>query len=241
MRRKRWAVAPLIAVAALALLFFGAFTISRSRTFQFFGGIVNHVEANEKVVALTFDDGPSERTGEVLAALDAAGVKATFFLVGRSIEEFPDEAAAIAAAGHEIGNHSYSHQRMVVKTPSFISSEIEKTDSLIRAAGYSDEIQFRPPYGKKLLLLPWYLHNHNRKTILWDLEPNSIPEVNASAESISKYVVENAKPGSIILLHVMVDSEGSSVAAIKGIAKGLQAKGYTFVTVGELLRYNGGE
>ena len=229
----------LFAVAALTLLVFGAFTVSRSRTFQFFGGIVNRVQTAEKVVALTFDDGPSERTGEVLAALDAAGVKATFFLVGQSIEEFPDEAAAITAAGHEIGNHSYSHQRMVLKTPSFLSSEIEKTDGLIRTVGYTGEIQFRPPYGKKLLLLPWYLHDRNRKTVLWDLEPNSIPEVNDCAESISEYVVENTRPGSIILLHVMYDSKGDSIAAISGIAEGLEAKGYTFVTVGELLRYNG--
>ncbi len=239
MHRKRWAIVALIVVGASALLFFSAFTVSRSRTFQFFGGIVNRVDTDEKLVALTFDDGPTGRTGEVLAALDAAGIKATFFLVGQSIEEYPQEAAAIAAAGHELGNHSYSHRRMVLKTPAFISSEIEKTDALIRAAGYNGEIFFRPPYGKKLLLLPWYLHRQQRKTILWDLEPNSIPEVDASAESIAKYVVDNAQPGSIVLLHVMFDGKGSSIGAIKGIADGLKAKGYTFVTVGELLEYNG--
>lgn len=238
MRWKFWIRVAAITVAAMALLFYSGYTISRSRTFQFFGGIVNHVETDKKAVALTFDDGPTENTAQVLNELNSAGIKATFFLVGEAMEEYPDEAADIAAASHELGNHSYSHRRMVLKTPSFISSEIEKTDTLIRTAGYTGDIQFRPPNGKKLLLLPWYLHNHNRKTILWDLEPNSIPEVDASADAIVKYVVDNARPGSIILLHVMHDSTGNSIGAIQGIAEGLKAKGYEFVTVGELLRYN---
>ena len=238
MKRKRWVAGVAIAVAALALLFFAGYTISRSRTFQFFGGIVNRVDTEAKVVALTFDDGPTARTDKVLAELDRAQVKATFFLVGQSIEEYPEETKRIAEAGHQLANHSWSHQRMVLKFPSFISSEIEKTDAAIRDAGYQGDIQFRPPYGKKLLLLPWYLSRHSRKTILWDLEPNSIAEVDASTENIVKYVVDNSQPGSIILLHVMYDGKGNSIAAIGGIAEGLKAKGYEFVTVNELLSYN---
>jgi peptidoglycan/xylan/chitin deacetylase (PgdA/CDA1 family) len=228
----------LVSLAALAALVFASWAEMRSRTFQFFGGIVSRVETGEKVVALTFDDGPSGRTDEVLSILDEEGIKATFFLVGQSMEEFPGETKRIAQAGHQIGNHTYSHGRMVLRSLSYIGNEMEKTDALIRGAGYQGDIVFRPPGCKKFILLPYYLHQHDVKTITWDIEPNSYPDVNASSENIVKYVLDNIKPGSIILLHVMYDEKGASIKALKGIAEGLKAEGYTFVTVNELLRYN---
>jgi chitin deacetylase len=128
---------------------------------------------------------------------------------------------------------------MIFHTFTTIADEIERTDKLIRQAGYEGEIQFRPPNGKKLVLLPYYLKQHGRKTIMWDMEPNSYPDVDSSSENIVKYVMDNAKPGSIILLHVMNDTKGHSIGAIKGIAEGLKAKGYIFVTINQLLSYNG--
>lgn len=223
------------ALVAAALLGIAVQQVSRSRTFQFFGGLVDRVETEEKAVALTFDDGPTGRTDEILAILEDADIKATFFLCGGSIGEFPGETERIVRAGHQVGNHTYSHRRMVFLTPAAIAGEIERTDGLIRSAGYEGDIPFRPPYGKKLLLLPYYLHRHGRTTVMWDLEPNTIPEVNAGAENIARYVVDNARPGSIILLHVMYDAEGNSIGAIKGIAEGLKAEGYRFVTVSELI------
>lgn len=227
----------LVSLALLAALAFAAWTVMRSRTFQFFGGIVSRVETGEKVVALTFDDGPSGRTDEVLSILGEEGVKATFFLVGRAMEEYPEDTERIAQAGHQIGNHTYSHGRMVLRSLSYIRDEIEKTDALIRRSGYQGDIVFRPPGCKKLILLPYYLRRHGVGTVTWDIEPNSRPDVNASAESIVKHVLDNAKPGSIILLHVMYDEEGTSIGALKGIAEGLKAEGYEFVTVNELLSY----
>jgi chitin deacetylase len=76
-----------------------------------------------------------------------------------------------------------------------------------------------PPYGKKLFLLPYYLNQHNRKTIMWDVEPESYSEVANSSENITKYVLENTKPGSIILLHVMFESRKESVRSIEGIVQ----------------------
>lgn len=237
MKRKKgiiFAVAVLVFVAAFA---FGSFKLMNSRTFQLFGSIVPRVDTQEKVVALTFDDGPSEKTGQILDVLQGLDVKATFFLVGSSIEQFPEEAKNIAAAGHQIGNHTYSHNRMVLRSLPYISGEIEKTDALIRQAGYQGEIQFRPPNGKKFILVPYYLMKQDRTTITWDLEPNSYPDVDSSSGSIAKYVVDNAKPGSIILLHVMFDSQGHSIGALQGIVEGLREKGYQFVTVNQLLEY----
>ncbi|WML33004.1 polysaccharide deacetylase family protein [Clostridium sp. OS1-26] len=206
-----------------------------SRNFQFFGGIVSRVNTKEKVVALTFDDGPSKKVDKILSILNEENVKATFFLIGSEIDKYPDEAKKLVLSGQEIGNHTYSHNRMVFKSPSYIKKEIEDTDRLIRKIGYKDAIQFRPPNGKKLILLPYYLEQNNRKTILWDLEPNSYPEINSDSNKIVKYVIDNARPGSIILLHPMYDEKDITINSIKGIIEGLKKKGYTFKTVNQLL------
>jgi peptidoglycan-N-acetylglucosamine deacetylase len=225
----------LISIVILFAIAYGLLKISGSRDFQFYGGLVTKAETTDKVVALTFDDGPTNNTDDILSILKEEDVKATFFVTGREIDENFEEAKKLAEAGHELGNHSYSHKRMVLKTPSFIKSEIEKTDELIRKTGYEGTIQFRPPYGKKLIALPRYLDKHDRKTILWNLEPDSYPEIASDAEKIVKHVNEKIEPGSIILLHVMYDSREESMKSVKGIIKDLKAKGYTFQTVSEIL------
>jgi chitin deacetylase len=224
----------------LFLGFAGAATykIMNSRKFQFFGGIVTGVNTDDKVVALTFDDGPSQNADEILSILDSENVKATFFLIGEAIQEYPEETKKIIDAGHEIGNHTYSHKMMIFLSPASIRNEIEKTDDIIIELGYKDVIQFRPPYGKKILFLPYYLHQHNRKTILWDLEPNSYPKINSSSDRIVQYVAEQVKPGSIILLHPWNKNNRETIDSIKGIIEALRSEGYEFKTVNELLNYS---
>lgn len=231
---KRYKIALYAVVAALALAY-GGFQVSRARTFQFFGVLVPRVNTQEKAVALTFDDGPAPAaTEEVLALLREENVKATFFVIGAELERHPGAGRALVAAGHELGNHSYSHKRMVLKTPGFIASEIERTDALIRQTDYQGPIHFRPPYGKRLLLLPYYLAQHQRKTILWDVEPDSYPAINQQADKITEHVLANAKPGSIILMHVMSDQLASR-KALRGVVTGLKRAGYAFKTVSELM------
>ena len=99
-----------------------------------------------------------------------------------------------------------------------IKEEIEKTDQLIQKAGYKDEIDFRPPYGKKLVGLPYYLNKHNRDTIMWNIEPDSY-YTNASDKV--NYVKENITPGSIILMHPMYDDTGTELQAIEGVLQAL--------------------
>ena len=106
-----------------------------SRTYQLFGGLTKQVETHQKVVALTFDDGPADNTNQILSLLEEYNTKATFFLIGAEIEKFPEEARRIAEEGHQIGNHTYSHNRMIFKTPSYYKDEIEKTDQLIQNTG----------------------------------------------------------------------------------------------------------
>lgn len=202
-----------------------------SRTYQVFGGLTEKVETDQKLVALTFDDGPTENINQILPLLNKYRAKATFFLIGEEIEKYPDETKKLVDAGHQIGNHTYSHHRMIFKTPSYIKDEIEKTDKLIQQAGYKDEIDFRPPNGKKLIGLPYYLNKHDRDTITWNLEPDSYY---TKASDKIKFVVENIIPGSIILMHPMYDDSGNELQAIEGILQALTNEGYTFVTVNEL-------
>lgn len=220
-----------IAVILIAVLFAGLFQVTKLRTFQLFGGLTYQAETEEKIVALTFDDGPTKNVDQLLPLLDEYNAKSTFFLIGNEIEKHPEEAKKIVEAGHQIGNHTYSHKRMVLKSSSFIEEEIEKTDELIRSIGYEGEIDFRPPYGKKFLGLPFYLNKTNRETIMWSLDPETYY---TSVDEKINYVMENIQPGSIILLHPMYDQTGGTLQVVETILKELMNEGYRFVTVDEL-------
>ncbi len=226
----------LVAVALLFLAAYGLLLFSRATTVQLFGEIVPRVETGRRVVALTFDDGPNPATvDEILGILAKHDVKATFFVMGAALEENPEVAAKIVRAGHELGNHSYSHVRMVFKSPGFIAKEIERTDALIRAAGQSDPIYFRAPYGKKLAGLPWYLSQHGRVHVTWDVAPDSA-NTKKSAAQLATETIAAAKPGSIILLHPWYPGREQTRAAIGPIIIGLKQKGLELVTVSELLK-----
>lgn len=232
---RRWLVWTLAPVLVLLISLWGTWRVSDSRTFQFYGGLTDRVDTGDKVVALTFDDGPTERTPEVLKALAEAQVKATFFVTGQELAVYPEHGKAIVRAGHELGNHSYSHQRMVLVGGDFVRTEVERTDALIRAAGHTGEIHFRPPNGKKLLSLPRYLAAHQRQTIMWDVEPESDGTDAADPAAITRSVLEKTRPGSIVLLHVMYPVRQPSLAAVPELVAGLKERGYRFVTVSELL------
>lgn len=226
----------LIAVALVFGALYGVFVLSRSRTFQLFGEIVPRVETNRKVVALTFDDGPQAATvDEILGMLAKEHVRATFFVCGAQIAETPETAKKLVAAGHELGNHTWSHERMWFKSPSFIASEVERTDALIRAAGHQGPIYFRAPYCKKIIGLPRYLARNERVHVTFDVEPESDPKIDADTNKIVADVLVKTRPGSIILLHPWYRNRGRTRAAVPAILAGLKKEGYEFVTVDELL------
>jgi peptidoglycan-N-acetylglucosamine deacetylase len=238
---KKYGKGALLIVGGLTALMAGLYFLSKSRTFQILGEVVASVPTKHKAVALTFDDGPTPGfTDEVLEYLRRENVKATFFLVGADIQESPGEARKIAAAGHEIGNHTFSHSRMLFRSLDFIAKEIESTDALIRSTGYAGPIHFRAPYGKRLFGLPYYLWKTGRKHIYYDVEPESYPEVAADSGRLADYVVGRVKPGSIVLLHVMFDSRRESMLALPAILGRLKDQGYSFKTVSELLALRAG-
>src|SRR5688572_18758588 len=173
-RRGKVLIGVAIAAAACFAVALASWRLHKSRTTQLFGELVTSVERQDSVVALTFDDGPVPLyTDSVLAVLARENVHATFFVIGSSVARHADLAGRIIGAGHELGNHSFAHDRMVLMSQSRIRSEVESTDSLIRRVGATGSIPFRPPYGKRLVGLPWYLERTGRATVLWTLEPDT--------------------------------------------------------------------
>jgi peptidoglycan-N-acetylglucosamine deacetylase len=230
MNWKRWGIGVLAVLAVLI----GLWQLSKARTFQVFGELYARVETPEKVVALTFDDGPSpDNTPAVLELLARHQVKATFFMVGRNIEAHRELAARVLAEGHQLGNHSYSHLRLVLRSPSYIREEISRTDTLLREAGVQGEILFRAPFGKKLFILPLLLARDHRKHITFDVVPDD--HATQDAALITSRVLEATRPGSIILLHDGWAPKPGTLEAAGQIIEGLKAQGYRFVTVSELL------
>ena len=232
----RWRSALLIAltsVAVLLALVVGGWRLAKSRTYQLFGELVTSVPVPDSVVALTFDDGPVPVfTDSVLDLLSREGVRATFFVIGDAVARQPALTARVLREGHELGNHSFSHERMVLTSLGTVRREVETTDSLIRAAGAEGRIHFRPPYGKRLVTLPWYLARTGRTTVMASVEPDSHF---TERDGMVGHALEHVRPGGIILLHVEIPSRVEGRAALPMIIRGLKQRGYRFVTVSELL------
>ncbi len=238
--RRRAARALVLAAVAGPLVAFGAYRLTNSRTFQVVGSIVARVETSSPVVALTFDDGPNPaHAAEILSTLQRLEIPATFFLVGKEIEANPDLCRRLVEQGHELGNHTYSHQPMVFVPLSFVESEIDRTDEQIRGCGYAGPIQFRPPNSKKLFVLPYFLAHSGRNDILTDVEPDSLGQIASDPGRMVQYVLDRARPGSIILLHPWYATSANALNALPGIVDGLRARGLRFVTVSQLLAMQG--
>ena len=185
-----------LSLVAVALALGGVRALARSRIFQLFGRLVPRVETSEKAVALTFDDGPTaEHVGEILSVLEAEAAHATFFVNGSNLAEDPEPARRLVAGGHELGNHTFSHARMILKAQATYATEITRTDDLIRRAGHQGEIFFRAPFTWKLVGLPFFLARTGRTTITFDVEPETYPETAKSATAIEAHVLGVRAPG----------------------------------------------
>ncbi len=229
-RQPRWWVSGLG-----LLMFFGAgvWKLSSVRA-AVVGPTVLRVETDRPVVALTFDDGPTVAyTKPILDLLEAERATATFFVVGSELAQNPELGRQILADGHELGNHSWHHHRMVFQSAERLRAEIDRTDALLRSVGVEGSIAFRPPYGKRL----WSLHQAlgARPAVLWDVEPETYAEVADDPERLAAHVLHEVRPGSIVLLHAMYGSREATRRALPVILAGLRARGLRTVTLGELL------
>jgi peptidoglycan/xylan/chitin deacetylase (PgdA/CDA1 family) len=221
------------AVALLLAAAFSLFQISRARCFSLTGEAICRVETDAPIVALSFDDGPTpEGIAWATSVLRPAHAHATFFLIGAEIPGREALVRQLLAEGHEVGNHSFSHVRMVLHSASFYDEEIMRTDALLRGAGVPAPNLFRPPYGKKLIGLPAALARHDYRMIMWDVED---PPGAATPQDYANAVVREARPGSIILMHIMYSGNRIAREALPLVVQGLEARGLRIVTVGELL------
>jgi peptidoglycan/xylan/chitin deacetylase (PgdA/CDA1 family) len=192
----------------------------------------NSVNTAEPVVALTFDDGPhATLTPRLLDILKARQVKATFFILGQLAREYPDIMARIAAEGHEIANHSWSHPNCAKLGDGAVHSQISRTMEAIEATAKVKTDLFRPPYGSiTARQRQWLTRELGLKIIMWSVDP--LDWKNRNAATVESRLVEGAHPGAIMLAH---DIHPSTVNAIPGTLDRLLAKGYRFATVSELL------
>jgi peptidoglycan-N-acetylglucosamine deacetylase len=226
------------AVAACAVACF--LFITENTENRLFGSVFAHGQQNKPLVALTFDDGPSMYTPQILDTLSKYGVHATFFLVGQNVERHPDFARRIVQDGNVVGNHTYSHPFWApVETPARINAEIDKAAAAIhKACGVVPEY-FRPPHGWRS---PWMMglaRNDHYTVVTWTVSPNDWEKVNAA--TIEQRVLSKTKAGSIVLLHDGLETKpnpqcANTVQALSEIIRSLKARGYTLVTVPELIR-----
>lgn len=174
------------------------------------------------LVALTFDDGPCQNTLEILEVLDDYDVQATFFQLGRYVEEYPGISKQVAEAGHKIGNHSYSHPDFNVISSEDIQKEINATQELIENATGVAPIMYRTPYGngrsKMVELYP------NLDPVYWNVD--SEDWVSKDDKITVDHVMSQLQHRSIILMH---DTQASTTEAIKELIPALKAEGYIFV------------
>ncbi len=200
---------------------------------------VKSADTHQKVAALTFDDGPhAVYTDEILDILAEYGIKATFFVVGENAEKFPEIITREISEGHEIGNHTYTHPLDYSSLDGEkVLKEIQLTEEVLNSAAEYRPKLFRPPGGLCGETLTGALEHFDYKLILWSVDTRDWER--PSPAKIAKTVLNNIKPGSIVLFHDYVSAKSNTPAALRIILPKLIEQGYEFVTVSELLSLTG--
>ncbi|MFC4475849.1 polysaccharide deacetylase family protein [Flavobacterium chungangensis] len=188
----------------------------------------------EKKIALTFDDGPSIYTLEVLELLKKYDAKATFFCIGKNIETHPEILQKVIDDGHLVGNHSYSHSKFFdFYHEDKITEEIRKTDKLLEKFTSRKINFFRPPYGVTTPSIRRALKTTGHKTIGWNIR--SLDGGTKNKELIFNRLIKHISPGGIVLLH---DTAEHSVLVLEQFLQFLQQNNYEVISVEELLNLN---
>ena len=217
--------------AAVCLAAVAALAIGGHGTAEPAAAIVNE---NGPVIALTFDDGPYPKvTGHILDVLEKNGVCATFFVLGSRIEGHEDMLTRMDELGCEIGNHSFSHADLTRLSKADCQRELSDTDAEIRRVTGHEASVVRPPYGYYNKTV---MSAAERPLILWTVDTNDWR--GKAPGEIADYVIQQAKEGSVILMH---DQQTQTADAMEMIIPTLIEEGFRFVTVSELIRLTGGQ
>lgn len=201
------------------------------------GKILWHGNRKLPEVALTLDDGPnSKNTPIVLDILKKYNVKATFFVVGKFAEKNGGIVSREAAEGHVVGNHTYSHVMGTLTDIKKIREELRKTDSLITKYTGKKVKYFRPPFGFENWRFLTEAELMDYIVVLWTLDVGDWDRTKKESYMVSK-ILKTAKNGAIILLHDGGSSREAVIDALPKVIKGLRKKGYTFVTIDEMVEH----
>lgn len=205
------------------------------------GDIVWEAPTSEKLIALTFDDGPDPAvTPIILDVLKQFGAHATFFLVGGRVERFRELVARQAAEGHELANHTYNHIYFQGRfDPAQLEEEINRTRQAIAAVAGESSVStlFRPPGGYYNDAIVNTAKRSGCKVVLWSWHQDTKDWRSPGVNRIVRKVLDNARNGDIVLFHDHVEGRPQTADALKQILPELKQRGYRFVTVSELLKH----
>jgi peptidoglycan/xylan/chitin deacetylase (PgdA/CDA1 family) len=209
----------------------------RGRSASVFGRSVWRGNASHRSIALTFDDGPSEGTPAILKILAQYHVSATFFQVGANVDRLPEVARAVAAAGHAIGNHSYSHPLFCFRSPAFIEADLRRAQQAIRAHTGAQPAWFRAPYGVRWFGVGRAQRNLSLTGVMWSAIGR---DWTLQSTSVYQRLATRTVNGAILCLHdgreLKVQPDISvTVEAVRRLVPTLLEQGYEFETVDRLL------
>lgn len=194
----------------------------------------SHGERDGKRIALSFDDGPHPVfTTQILSLLEKHGVKATFFMIGCNVELYPAVAKSVFAAGHEIGNHTYSHPHMKQLSLDALREEIRKTEDILLKHGIDKPKLFRPPEGFRSAEQVKALDGFGYRTVIWSLDTKDWQ--GRTTEEIISVVLNGIQGGDILLFHDYTARRNTTITALEQLIPKLLEDGYEFVTVSELM------
>lgn len=211
----------------LALLVFGSFYIR----FNYHIKAFSQLKTNDKTIALTFDDGPSEFTEKVVELLEKYNFKATFFCIGKNIEKHPEIIQKLANKGHLVANHTYTHSKIGFATTNELINEIKATDALIEQFAGKKNVFFRPPFGVTSPSISRAVKATKQQTIGWSIR--SLDTAIESPKKITQRVIKKLQPGSVILLH---DTSERTVLVLEQLLPYLHEKNYNSVNIKELIQ-----
>jgi peptidoglycan/xylan/chitin deacetylase (PgdA/CDA1 family) len=226
----------LTAAAAAAATAAGYQTMSP--TGQWYGRTFAGGQRGTKQIALTFDDGPNgPHTLKLLEVLAKHGVKATFFMIGSYVRQQPEIARAVAQGGHVIGNHTFSHPRLIFKTAEETRAELVECRSALQDAVGVHSNLFRPPFGGRRPATLRVVRQLGLQPVMWNVSGEDWKA--PTAEAIENEVARQIRGGDVVLLHDgshrgMGAERTRTVAATEGLIPRLRDQGYEFVTVEEM-------
>lgn len=192
----------------------------------------NYIHVDGPYIAMTFDDGPSEKlTPKLLDLLAKHHIHATFFVLGECVNEHPEVLERAAREGHEIASHSWSHPNLIKMSDDAVRSQLRRTDDLIKKTIGKSPTLFRPPYGSISTRQKRWIHDEfGYQIVLWDVDPLDWKRPGSAV--VTNRIVKLTRAGSIVLAH---DIHPGTIEAMPATLDELEAKGFKFVTVSELI------